>query len=76
MIRVVFAEDNYLVREGTAALLATSDDIELVGTAESKDELVRRTTPYATVVGTRGGSPLAAAAVNALLQLASEDVDG
>ena len=23
MIRVVFAEDNYLVREGTAALLAT-----------------------------------------------------
>jgi len=40
MIRVVFAEDNYLVREGTAALLATSDDIELVGTAESKDELL------------------------------------
>jgi DNA-binding NarL/FixJ family response regulator len=40
MIRVVFAEDNYLVREGTAALLATSDDIELVGTAESKEELL------------------------------------
>jgi DNA-binding NarL/FixJ family response regulator len=40
MIRVVFAEDNYLVREGTAALLATSDDIDLVGTAESKDELL------------------------------------
>ena len=24
MVRVVFAEDNYLVREGTAALLQTS----------------------------------------------------
>jgi precorrin-8X/cobalt-precorrin-8 methylmutase len=50
--------------------------VGLVAAAESKDELVRRTTPYATVVGTRGGSPLAAAAVNALLRLAGEDVDG
>jgi len=25
VVRVVFAEDNYLVREGTAALLTTSD---------------------------------------------------
>jgi DNA-binding NarL/FixJ family response regulator len=33
-LRVVFAEDNYLVREGTAALLASSEDVELVGTAE------------------------------------------
>ena len=40
MIRVVFAEDNYLVREGTAALLATSDEIELVGTATTRDELL------------------------------------
>ncbi len=40
MIRVVFAEDNYLVREGTAALLATSDAVELVGTATTKDELL------------------------------------
>jgi precorrin isomerase len=32
-------------------------------------------TPYVTVLGTRGGSPLAAT-VNALLQLAVEDVDG
>ncbi|HEY1329942.1 MAG TPA: response regulator transcription factor [Actinomycetota bacterium] len=29
-VRVVFAEDNYLVREGTAALLATTSEIELV----------------------------------------------
>jgi len=31
-LRVVFAEDNYLVREGTAALLAESDGIEVVAT--------------------------------------------
>ncbi len=29
-LRVVFADDNYLVREGVAALLAEVDDIELV----------------------------------------------
>jgi DNA-binding NarL/FixJ family response regulator len=38
-LRVVFAEDNYLVREGTVALLA-AEDIEIVGTAESLDELL------------------------------------
>jgi DNA-binding NarL/FixJ family response regulator len=40
MVRVVFAEDNYLVREGTSALLASVDDVELVGTAETLDELL------------------------------------
>ena len=40
MIRVVFAEDNYLVREGTAALLQSSGEVELVGTAASLDELL------------------------------------
>jgi DNA-binding NarL/FixJ family response regulator len=40
MVRVVFAEDNYLVREGTAALLQGSDEVELVGTAVSLDELL------------------------------------
>jgi DNA-binding NarL/FixJ family response regulator len=30
VLRVVFAEDNYLVREGTAALLSGSKDVELV----------------------------------------------
>jgi DNA-binding NarL/FixJ family response regulator len=39
-IRVVFAEDNYLVREGTAALLASVQEIELVGTATDRDELL------------------------------------
>src|SRR4030095_16382862 len=40
MVRVVFAEDNYLVREGTAALLQTSGEVELIGTASALDELL------------------------------------
>ena len=40
MVRVVFAEDNYLVREGTAALLQATDEVELIGTASSFDELM------------------------------------
>ena len=40
MVRVVFAEDNYLVREGTAALLQSSDEVELIGTASALDELL------------------------------------
>jgi DNA-binding NarL/FixJ family response regulator len=40
VVRVVFAEDNYLVREGTAALLQGSDDVELLGTATALDELL------------------------------------
>jgi DNA-binding NarL/FixJ family response regulator len=40
MVRVVFAEDNYLVREGTAALLQASDEVDLAGTASDLDELL------------------------------------
>jgi DNA-binding NarL/FixJ family response regulator len=40
MVRVVFAEDNYLVREGTAALLQASDEVELIGIASALDELL------------------------------------
>ena len=40
MVRVVFAEDNYLVREGTSALLQSTDEVELIGTASSFDELM------------------------------------
>jgi DNA-binding NarL/FixJ family response regulator len=39
-LRVVFAEDNYLVREGTSALLAEVEDVELVGTASDRDGLL------------------------------------
>jgi DNA-binding NarL/FixJ family response regulator len=40
VLRIVFAEDNYLVREGTAALLHEAEDVEVVGTAASYDELL------------------------------------
>ena len=39
-IRVVFAEDNYLVREGTSALLRDSEDIELVAAVEDLPALL------------------------------------
>jgi DNA-binding NarL/FixJ family response regulator len=40
VLRVVFAEDNYLVREGTTALLTEVGEVEVVGTAASFDELI------------------------------------
>jgi DNA-binding NarL/FixJ family response regulator len=36
----VFAEDNYLVREGTSALLEASDGVDLIGTASELDGLM------------------------------------
>jgi DNA-binding NarL/FixJ family response regulator len=39
-LRLVFAEDNYLVREGTAALLASVDDLEVVATVGDLDGLL------------------------------------
>ena len=40
-LRVVFAEDNYLVRQGTAALLTELDEIELVEVVEDSTALLR-----------------------------------
>ncbi len=48
MIRVLLADDHQLVRSGLAALLAGSDDIEVVGTASNgmeAVELARETSP-------------------------------
>jgi DNA-binding NarL/FixJ family response regulator len=39
-IRVIFAEDNYLVREGTAALLESQGSIELVAAVSALDDLL------------------------------------
>src|SRR4051794_41245300 len=39
-LRVVIAEDNYLVREGTTALLAELPDIEVVGAVGDAAELL------------------------------------
>jgi precorrin-8X/cobalt-precorrin-8 methylmutase len=45
--------------------------VGFVGAAESKDELVRnsRGIPFAAILGRRGGSAMAAATVNALLEM-------
>jgi DNA-binding NarL/FixJ family response regulator len=40
VLRIVFAEDNYLVREGTVALMAEAGEVEVVGTAADFDELI------------------------------------
>src|SRR3954453_17291689 len=40
VLRVVFAEDNYLVRRGTAALLAEVPEVELVRLAEEPPGLM------------------------------------
>jgi DNA-binding NarL/FixJ family response regulator len=40
-IRIVLAEDNYLVREGVRRLLETQDDLEIVATCDNVDSLLR-----------------------------------
>lgn len=44
--------------------------VGFVGAAESKEALAASGLPYITCAGTRGGSPLAAASLNALMNLA------
>jgi len=46
--------------------------VGFVQAKESKDELMKRNVPHITVVGTRGGSAMAVATVNALLKMAVE----
>ncbi len=48
--------------------------VGFVGAADSKAELAQQTAvPYITVEGTKGGSPIAAAAVNAMMYLINND---
>ena len=44
--------------------------VGMVAASESKEQLVRRQIPYVTVLGTRGGSALGAAALNAISRMA------
>jgi precorrin-8X/cobalt-precorrin-8 methylmutase len=46
--------------------------VGFVQAKEAKDELTKRDIPYITILGTRGGSAMAVAAVNALLKIAAE----
>jgi DNA-binding NarL/FixJ family response regulator len=53
---LVFAEDNYLVREGTSALLREIDDVELVAAVSDRDallETVERSQPDAVLTDIR-----------------------
>jgi precorrin-8X/cobalt-precorrin-8 methylmutase len=48
--------------------------VGFVGAAESKELLIDECpVPYITVAGTKGGSPIAAASINALLYLLADD---
>ena len=40
-IRVLLADDNLIVREGVRTLIATDGELDVVGTASDRDELVR-----------------------------------
>jgi len=48
--------------------------VGFVAAAEAKAELMRRPVPFLSIEGTRGGSALAAAALNAMLRLAAPSV--
>jgi DNA-binding NarL/FixJ family response regulator len=78
MLRVVFAEDNYLVREGTAALLASVDEIELVGVAEDLDGLlsaVSEHSPDAVLTDIRMPPTKTTEGIDAALQIRAEHPD-
>jgi len=45
-LRVVLAEDNYLVREGTTSLLSEAEDVEVVATASDLDSLLSAVDKY------------------------------
>lgn len=56
MIRVVIADDHYLVREGTRRLLEVSGEVEVLDTVEDADQLkeaVYRLQPHAVLVDIR-----------------------
>lgn len=55
-----------------APALVIGMPVGFVQAKESKDELTKRDTPYITVLGTRGGSAMAAATVNALLKMVAK----
>lgn len=58
--------------DGIKPALIVGMPVGFVQARESKEELLKRDLPYITVVGTRGGSAVAAATVNALLKMAVE----
>jgi precorrin-8X/cobalt-precorrin-8 methylmutase len=56
--------------DGVSPALIVGMPVGFVQAKEAKNELMKHDIPYITVTGTRGGSALAVATVNALLQIA------
>jgi len=56
--------------DGIKPALVVGMPVGFVQAKESKDELMKRDVPYITITGTRGGSAMAVATVNALLKIA------
>jgi precorrin-8X/cobalt-precorrin-8 methylmutase len=66
-----------LYRDGRASPAAVVGvPVGFVGAAETKEALRASRLPYLTVKGSKGGSSVAAAAVNALLRLAAGEAHG
>ena len=62
-----------MVEEGVALpALVVGTPVGFVGAAESKEALMASHIPYISIPGTRGGSTIAAAAINALLYFQGE----
>lgn len=59
---------------GARPALVLGFPVGYVAAAESKEELRRRSVPYITLRGPRGGTPIAVAAANTLLRFAAERV--
>src|SRR5512132_703860 len=78
-LRVVFAEDNYLLREGTVALLATVEELEVVaavGDLPSLLDAVAATRPNAVLTDIRMPPTHAMEGIEAARQLRATDPDG
>lgn len=58
-----------MIQKGLRPALVVGMPVGFVGAAQSKELLTKVDIPYITLLGTRGGSPLAAATINALLYM-------
>ncbi|MDD3888398.1 MAG: precorrin-8X methylmutase [Syntrophomonadaceae bacterium] len=67
-----------MIEKGIARpALIIGTPVGFVGAAESKDLMVEKNLlPYISVIGTRGGSPIAVSIINALLYYEGGNVDG
>jgi precorrin-8X/cobalt-precorrin-8 methylmutase len=66
----LFALVELIDRGEVAPALIVGTPVGFVGASESKEMLTQKEVPYITIPGTRGGSAIAAAVVNALLYMA------